>query len=745
MRDVQEGLQRASQRDDIQFNCKFAVRVRDLRRGLLDIKPQIVHFSGHGSGTGGIVLENDEGDSILVGTDALANLFALHKESVRCVVLNACYSQEQAEAICKHIPFVVGMSNSVADDSAVEFAVGFYDAIGAGRTYEEAFSHGRNAIELMGLPGHELPVMLKGVSIETNAPDHVRSSDQPVVGNDLQSTNPAESRYRSLVEELTALGYELTRYVNCIGMHKAVPFDQIYQPTKLLFRSGLNISAAAAFGEQNKIAQSIAISRGEEFNSLTIEGLLESPEDTIIFAGPGWGKTTFLHHIFRRKVEDRNTRTVLVTLRRDGAINELEELSRFWFTHDAQHSRKVILLVDGYDEVSLADRKRVSESLQRFSASKLGRFILTCRDYYHVIGLTASRVRIDGFDKKDQYRFVTAFLAAQGSSVNPIKLVNELEERQFSEFLSHPLLLALACIVSSSYRTEQSRSPLRLLRKALITLQHTWDMERGVSRETLTPLDGEDRMHILKRIAYASRSPFMRGERVENITRKALDKMQINRVSPDLALQETAQFYGILVPSGDGWEFVHRTIQDYLAAQHWVDSGGFSTQGSYEWDTRTAYAACISGDATRVLEGALTVPEGLTCAIETLTNSPDFDSKRVKGALMKFYSMRGKVTVFERLKDSLSASVDDDLFTYLSFRFLNYLIEDFARERTSMTDVLLGCCLAELRARKLRMEFSTYEVVKASFPNQKFQFKLTDRGYVTPEMARPVGNLHLSD
>jgi hypothetical protein len=56
-----------------------------------------------------------------------------------------------------------------------------------------------------------------------------------------------------------------------------------------------------------------------------------------------------------------------------------------------------------------------------------------------------------------------------------------------------------------------------------------------------------------------------------------------------------------------------------------------------------------------------------------------------------------------------------------------------------MTDVLLGCCLAELRARKLRMEFSTYEVVKTSFPSQKFQFKLTDRGFVTPEMAKPVG------
>ena len=394
--------------------------------------------------------------------------------------------------------------------------------------------------------------------------------------------------------------------------------------------------------------------------------------------------------------------------------------------------------MDGYDEIPLAERKRVSECLQRFSASKQGRFVLTCRDFYQVISLTASQVRIDGFDKKDQYRFVKAFLVAQGSSADPIKLVNELEDRQFSEFLSHPLLLALACIVRSGHRSEQPRSALRLLRKALVTLQHTWDLERGVSRESLTPLDGEDRMQILKRIAYASRSPYMRAERVENIARKALDKMQINRVSPELVLQESAQFYGILVPAADGWEFVHRTIQDYLAAQYWVDSGGFSTRTSYEWDTRTAYAACISGDATRVLEGALAVPEGLTCAIETLTDSPDFDNERVSAALLKFYLVRGRVTVFERTKDSLSASVDDDVFTYLSFRCLNYLIEQLAKKRTPTTDALLGCCLAELRARRLRMEFSTYEVIKSAFPSIRFQFKIAGQEFVTPEMARPV-------
>ena len=364
--------------------------------------------------------------------------------------------------------------------------------------------------------------------------------------------------------------------------------------------------------------------------------------------------------------------------------------------------------------------------------------MLTCRDHYQVVGLNASQVHIDSFDKQDKYRFVKAFLSAFGSRIDPIKMVNELEDRQFSDFLSHPLLLALACIIKCGNNTEQPRSALRLLNKALITLQHTWDSEKGISREKLTELDGDDRMQILKYIAFASRSPFMLGTRAENIARQAIDRMQINKVDPRLVLQETAQFYGILVPSTDGWEFVHRTIQDYLAARYWVDSGTFANEKGYEWDTRTAYAACISGDATRVLVESLSSPHGLTCAIETLTNAAIFNSKRVADAILKFYSTRGRVTVFEKGRESMSADIDVDLFGYLSARFLNHLIEQFAKRRTANTDALMGYCLAELRQRRLRMDFTTFEAVTAAFPNLRFQFRLGGRDFVTPEMARPA-------
>jgi len=90
----------------------------------------------------------------------LAGLFQLFAEQVECVVLNACFSQHQAEAIVEHISYVVGMSQGINEDTALEFAVGFYDGLGAGKDYQFAYQLGCNAIEMAGLSEGLIPKLL---------------------------------------------------------------------------------------------------------------------------------------------------------------------------------------------------------------------------------------------------------------------------------------------------------------------------------------------------------------------------------------------------------------------------------------------------------------------------------------------------------------------------------------------------------------------------------------------------------
>ena len=152
VREIQEGLQRSRSRDQFEIISKWAVRPDDLRRALLDHEPQIVHFSGHGAGEKGLILENNAGQMKQVSSPSLARLFKLFKEKVECVLLNACYSEVQAAAIHQHIDCVIGMNQAIGDRAAIEFAVGFYDGLGAGRPYSEAFEFGLSAIDLEGIP-----------------------------------------------------------------------------------------------------------------------------------------------------------------------------------------------------------------------------------------------------------------------------------------------------------------------------------------------------------------------------------------------------------------------------------------------------------------------------------------------------------------------------------------------------------------------------------------------------------------
>ncbi len=92
-------------------------------------------------------------------TEALANFFKRFAErGLECVVLNACYSEIQAKAIAEHIEYVVGMNSAIGDNAAIKFAVGFYDELGAGWSYKDAYHGGCDAIALQKIPQEHIPV-----------------------------------------------------------------------------------------------------------------------------------------------------------------------------------------------------------------------------------------------------------------------------------------------------------------------------------------------------------------------------------------------------------------------------------------------------------------------------------------------------------------------------------------------------------------------------------------------------------
>lgn len=157
--------------DHFQVKSEWAVTPSALQDAILRYKPQIIHFSGHGaqdensfrqdgralaprkdSPQNGIVLQNDAGLGIVVSGQLLQDLFKIFtkKFKIEAVILNACYSEEQAVKIAQHVPYVIGTNESIPDSMAIKFAKEFYGKMAIENDVEYAFDLAKNVLSMYG-------------------------------------------------------------------------------------------------------------------------------------------------------------------------------------------------------------------------------------------------------------------------------------------------------------------------------------------------------------------------------------------------------------------------------------------------------------------------------------------------------------------------------------------------------------------------------------------------------------------
>jgi hypothetical protein len=154
---IQRELRMTLYRDQFRFESRWAVSVDDLMRHLTELDPSVVHFSGHGGGAAGLVLQDEQGEPQPVSARALAMMVHVAAPHVRVVVLNACYSTAYADALRIKIDCIVGMDGAIGDDAARAFATRFYGAVGNGRSIGDAVAHGVASLAAKQLPDEILP------------------------------------------------------------------------------------------------------------------------------------------------------------------------------------------------------------------------------------------------------------------------------------------------------------------------------------------------------------------------------------------------------------------------------------------------------------------------------------------------------------------------------------------------------------------------------------------------------------
>jgi len=189
-RAIEDELVRTSGRDAFEFRSKWVVTIDEMMRHLNQLQPAVIHFSGHGgdgaelhiqhaptsaarrdvatSSDPGIALHGQSQASQMVSAHALAEMIRTAAPHTKLVVLNACYTDTVADALTNVSDCVVGMSGSIGDDAARAFSIGFYRALGYGRSIGNAVEQANAGLTAYQFPGNARPMYKTRRGIDAN-------------------------------------------------------------------------------------------------------------------------------------------------------------------------------------------------------------------------------------------------------------------------------------------------------------------------------------------------------------------------------------------------------------------------------------------------------------------------------------------------------------------------------------------------------------------------------------------------
>jgi hypothetical protein len=142
LREIREAIELGSLREAIRLESRTSIRLRDLTRALLQTKPDIVHFSGHGDEDGYYYIEDEAGEYRRLSPEGIAAIFGAAPRGVGCVIANACHSELLVRALSAHVDHVIGMRRDIGDRAAIDFSIGFYQALAEGLGIGAAYRHG---------------------------------------------------------------------------------------------------------------------------------------------------------------------------------------------------------------------------------------------------------------------------------------------------------------------------------------------------------------------------------------------------------------------------------------------------------------------------------------------------------------------------------------------------------------------------------------------------------------------------
>jgi len=333
------------------------------------------------------------------------------------------------------------------------------------------------------------------------------------------------------------------------------------------------------------------IGLGREQERVSGLEVLAKNTNLMVVGKPGSGKTTYLQRVVTEcnagKLQAHRI-PVLIRLRdfvKDGgevAYALKPYLEKYWQLSDAESLLKqgrVLVLLDGLDEVAGEDGKNITDEIKKFARDyPQVQVIVTCRtqsqesrferfDYVEVADFNEGQVR-----SFSEHWFKTVIGDELVGLTKAQEFLDQLfreENKSIRELAITPILLSLTCAVfheTGKFYSKRSK----LYEEGLELLLGKWDKSRDIERDEIyRDLSVERKLELLSYLAVKKfeQTQYVLFEQTE-IERYIAEFLEIGQRDSRAVLRAMEAQHGLLIERAQKvWSFSHLTFQEYLVTR----------------------------------------------------------------------------------------------------------------------------------------------------------------------------------
>ena len=246
---------------------------------------------------------------------------------------------------------------------------------------------------------------------------------------------------------------------------------------------------------------------------------------------------------------------------------------------------RVLILLDGLDEVMETDWHRVLQEVRNFSTQfHANHLVIACR----IAALEDSleqftEVEVADFDEQQIASFATKWFASKDPSRGKKFIQKINEKRSIRELANNPLVLTFLCLVFEE-SVDLPCNHSELYKEGLELLLKKWDAKRNVERDQVyKKLSLQHKENLLSQIArttFEQGKYFFRQKELEHYIADYIRNLpdintQVENLQKDseAVLKSLEVQHGLLVERARGiYSFSHLTFQEYFTAKEIVNN-----------------------------------------------------------------------------------------------------------------------------------------------------------------------------